>query len=59
MKTGDVIVEVPEADDDIALQKEAGKVVGEIIKDTLPLSWDARPIEIEKRVKEWVATKQT
>jgi len=56
---GDVIVEVPEADDDIALQKEAGKVVGEIIKDTLPLSWDARPIEIEKRVKEWVATKQT
>lgn len=53
---GDVIVAVPEAEADVALQREAGKVVGEIVKDTLALSWDARPVEIEKRVKAWVAT---
>ncbi|OED39957.1 hypothetical protein AB833_13145 [Chromatiales bacterium (ex Bugula neritina AB1)] len=52
---GDVIVAVPEADDDVALQREAGRAIGQIVRDTLLLSWEQRPIEIEKRVRLWVA----
>jgi nitrite reductase/ring-hydroxylating ferredoxin subunit len=53
---GDVIVAVPEADDDTALQREAGRIVGEVVAGTLPLSWDERPLEIERRVREWVSS---
>lgn len=52
---GDVIVAVPEAEDDVALQREAGQVVGKIVRDTLLLSWDKRPAEVERQVREWVA----
>lgn len=54
---GDVIIAVPQVEDDVALQKEAGKVVGEIIRESLLLSWDERSVEIEKRVREWVKTR--
>lgn len=54
---GDVIIAVPQVEDDVALQKEAGKVVGAIIKESLLLSWDQRAVEIGSRVREWAATK--
>ncbi len=54
---GDVIIAVPEAEDDIALQREAGSVVGRIVRESLLLSWKDRPREIEKRVREWMALK--
>ena len=53
---GDVIVAVPEADDDTALQREVGRIVGEVVADTLPLSWDERPLVVERRVREWVSS---
>jgi nitrite reductase/ring-hydroxylating ferredoxin subunit len=52
---GDVIIAVPAAEDDIALQREAGQQIGEAVRDTLALSWNERPAEIEKRVRRWVA----
>lgn len=52
---GDVIVAVPEAADDVALQREAGQVVGHIVRETLPLSWHQRPAAIEQHVRAWVA----
>lgn len=52
---GDVIVAVPQADDDVALQRQFGHAVGEIVRDTLPHSWRDRPVEIERRVRQWIA----
>lgn len=39
------------AEDNVALQKDAGRVVGDIIKDYLQLSWDNRLVETEKHVR--------
>ena len=54
---GDVIVAMPEAKDDVALQREAGRVVGDAVRDTMPLAWEERPREIERRVKQWASTR--
>lgn len=54
---GDVIIEVPQSNtDDRALQAEVGRRVGDIVEDTLALSAAERPGEIERRVREMIAT---
>jgi len=54
--SGDVIVRVPISNsDDVALQRRVGRLVGTIVRDTLPLSFAQRPREIERRVREALA----
>lgn len=51
--SGDVIVRVPKSNsDDVALQRDIGRIVGRIIHETLPLREAERPAEITRRVRE-------
>lgn len=50
--SGDVIVRVPISNvDDVAVQREVGRIVGRVVSETLPLSAAERPREIERRVR--------
>ena len=53
---GDVILRVPVSNtDDVALQREVGRLVGRVVLETLPLAAASRPAEIERRVRAGVA----
>jgi hypothetical protein len=54
--SGDVIVRVPTSNsDDVGLQRRLGRLVGQIVHETLPLAAAERPREIERRVRAGIA----
>ena len=53
---GDVIVRVPRSNvDDVALQREVGRLVGRVVMETLPLPAARRQAEIERLVRAGLA----
>ena len=50
--SGDVIVKFPKANtDDLALQRELGRRIERFVVDSLPLGWEQRRAEIERKTR--------